>query len=320
MSRVLLSRCFAVGSKDMSTWVFGAERWDNLIYYALGGHKDAVVACFFESSSLDVRPRARPQSRRVPGHGRDGGAGPSPGSPRGCRALGGGRGLPVGGHPSPCTGRALAEGAGRRPVLSRPPALGVGCGPGCPAATCACPSVAVHAQPGRSPVCVAVRHPSGGPEAETPPGLEGRPAAEGGGGGRGRGGRGAGDHRPGAGRAGRGGPAGQSEVLPAGQVRPRPLGLSRGAPGGSRASEGPGGTGTRLFLCRSGRLRRAEPRARGSGASSGPRGSAVRAAACVARGSRAGPCDRPGPLLLLPPLCCPVNTGTFSTKKEILTT
>lgn len=30
------SRCFAVGSKDMSTWVFGAERWDNLIYYALG--------------------------------------------------------------------------------------------------------------------------------------------------------------------------------------------------------------------------------------------------------------------------------------------
>lgn len=39
----------------MSTWVFGAERWDNLIYYALGGHKDAIVACFFESNSLDVR-------------------------------------------------------------------------------------------------------------------------------------------------------------------------------------------------------------------------------------------------------------------------
>ncbi|XP_036099773.1 periodic tryptophan protein 2 homolog isoform X3 [Molossus molossus] len=48
------SRCFAVGSKDMSTWVFGAERWDNLIYYALGGHKDAIVACFFESGSLDL--------------------------------------------------------------------------------------------------------------------------------------------------------------------------------------------------------------------------------------------------------------------------
>ncbi|XP_012882812.1 PREDICTED: periodic tryptophan protein 2 homolog [Dipodomys ordii] len=48
------SRCFVVGSKDMSTWVFGAERWDNLIYYALGGHKDAIVACFFESNSLDL--------------------------------------------------------------------------------------------------------------------------------------------------------------------------------------------------------------------------------------------------------------------------
>ncbi|XP_069438086.1 periodic tryptophan protein 2 homolog isoform X3 [Ovis canadensis] len=48
------SRCFAVGSRDMSTWVFGAERWDNLIYYALGGHKDAIVACFFEASSLDL--------------------------------------------------------------------------------------------------------------------------------------------------------------------------------------------------------------------------------------------------------------------------
>lgn len=56
LSRCLYSRCFVVGSKDMSTWVFGAERWDNLIYYALSGHKDAIVACFFESNSLDVRP------------------------------------------------------------------------------------------------------------------------------------------------------------------------------------------------------------------------------------------------------------------------
>nr|AAI28481.1 Pwp2 protein [Mus musculus] len=48
------SKCFVVGSKDMSTWVFGAERWDNLIYYALSGHKDAIVACFFESNSLDL--------------------------------------------------------------------------------------------------------------------------------------------------------------------------------------------------------------------------------------------------------------------------
>lgn len=47
-------RCFAIGSKDMSTWVFGAERWANLIYYSLGGHKDVIVACFFEENSLDV--------------------------------------------------------------------------------------------------------------------------------------------------------------------------------------------------------------------------------------------------------------------------
>lgn len=52
-------RCFAVGSKDMSTWVFGAERWANLIYYALGGHKDAIVGCFFEESSLDVGTNCR---------------------------------------------------------------------------------------------------------------------------------------------------------------------------------------------------------------------------------------------------------------------
>uniref|UniRef100_A0A3B3DVN0 PWP2 small subunit processome component n=1 Tax=Oryzias melastigma TaxID=30732 RepID=A0A3B3DVN0_ORYME len=45
--------CFVVGSKDMSTWVFGAERWANLIYYSLGGHKDVVVGCFFEKDSLD---------------------------------------------------------------------------------------------------------------------------------------------------------------------------------------------------------------------------------------------------------------------------
>ena len=47
-------RCFVVGSKDMSTWVFGAERWENLIYYSLGGHKDIIVGCFFEKDSLDV--------------------------------------------------------------------------------------------------------------------------------------------------------------------------------------------------------------------------------------------------------------------------
>nr|XP_040037012.1 PWP2 small subunit processome component [Gasterosteus aculeatus aculeatus] len=48
------SKCFVVGSKDMSTWVFGAERWANLIYYSLGGHKDLIVGCFFEKDSLDL--------------------------------------------------------------------------------------------------------------------------------------------------------------------------------------------------------------------------------------------------------------------------
>ncbi|KAM9317501.1 periodic tryptophan protein 2 homolog [Gastrophryne carolinensis] len=48
------SKCLAVGSKDGSTWVFGAERWQNLIYYSLGGHKDAIVSCFFQEDSLDL--------------------------------------------------------------------------------------------------------------------------------------------------------------------------------------------------------------------------------------------------------------------------
>ncbi|KAM8977784.1 periodic tryptophan protein 2 homolog [Pelodytes ibericus] len=48
------SKCFAVGSKDMSTWVFGAERWQNLVYYSLGGHKDAIISCFFQQDSLDL--------------------------------------------------------------------------------------------------------------------------------------------------------------------------------------------------------------------------------------------------------------------------
>ncbi|XP_071988108.1 periodic tryptophan protein 2 homolog, partial [Engystomops pustulosus] len=48
------SKCFAVGSKDMTTWVFGAERWKNLVFYSLGGHKDAIVSCFFQEDSLDI--------------------------------------------------------------------------------------------------------------------------------------------------------------------------------------------------------------------------------------------------------------------------
>lgn len=53
------SRCFSVGSKDMSTWVFGVERWQNLVFYALGGHRDAIVACFFRQNSLDIYTLSR---------------------------------------------------------------------------------------------------------------------------------------------------------------------------------------------------------------------------------------------------------------------
>nr|XP_023648696.1 periodic tryptophan protein 2 homolog [Paramormyrops kingsleyae] len=48
------SKCFVVGSKDMTTWVFGTKRWANLVYYCLGGHKNAIVGCFFEQDSLDL--------------------------------------------------------------------------------------------------------------------------------------------------------------------------------------------------------------------------------------------------------------------------
>ncbi|MBN3304997.1 PWP2 protein, partial [Amia calva] len=48
------SKCFVVGSKDMTTWVFGAERWGNLVYYNIGGHKDVIIGCFFEEDSLDL--------------------------------------------------------------------------------------------------------------------------------------------------------------------------------------------------------------------------------------------------------------------------
>nr|XP_033797593.1 periodic tryptophan protein 2 homolog [Geotrypetes seraphini] len=48
------SKCFAIGSKDMSTWVFGAQRWANLVYYSLGGHKNCIVGCFFEANSLNL--------------------------------------------------------------------------------------------------------------------------------------------------------------------------------------------------------------------------------------------------------------------------
>ena len=38
----------------MNTRVYGAEKFDNLIVYSMGGHRDAVVGAFFEDNSLDV--------------------------------------------------------------------------------------------------------------------------------------------------------------------------------------------------------------------------------------------------------------------------
>ncbi|XP_030059627.1 periodic tryptophan protein 2 homolog [Microcaecilia unicolor] len=48
------SKCFVIGSKDMSTWVFGAKRWANLVYYSLGGHKNSIMGCYFEANSLNL--------------------------------------------------------------------------------------------------------------------------------------------------------------------------------------------------------------------------------------------------------------------------
>ncbi|XP_022092797.1 periodic tryptophan protein 2 homolog [Acanthaster planci] len=48
------SRVFAVGSKDMHTRVFAVSDTEQLIIYTLGGHKDCVVAVFFEENALDL--------------------------------------------------------------------------------------------------------------------------------------------------------------------------------------------------------------------------------------------------------------------------
>ncbi|XP_019625240.1 PREDICTED: periodic tryptophan protein 2 homolog [Branchiostoma belcheri] len=48
------SRAFAVGSKDMNTRVHAATALQNLAVYSFGGHKDAIVGCFFEHKSLDL--------------------------------------------------------------------------------------------------------------------------------------------------------------------------------------------------------------------------------------------------------------------------
>ncbi|ESP03657.1 hypothetical protein LOTGIDRAFT_198984 [Lottia gigantea] len=48
------SSAFCVGSKDMNTRVYGAERFTNLIVFVLGGHKGAIVGSFFLANSLNV--------------------------------------------------------------------------------------------------------------------------------------------------------------------------------------------------------------------------------------------------------------------------
>nr|XP_054754617.1 periodic tryptophan protein 2 homolog [Lytechinus pictus] len=53
------SKAFAVGSKDMNTRVFAVDDTDQLIVYSLAGHKDCIVACFFEQNSLDLYTMSR---------------------------------------------------------------------------------------------------------------------------------------------------------------------------------------------------------------------------------------------------------------------
>ncbi|XP_063970652.1 periodic tryptophan protein 2 homolog [Lytechinus pictus] len=53
------SKAFAVGSKDMNTRVFAVDDTDQLIVYSLAGHKDCIVACFFELNSLDLYTMSR---------------------------------------------------------------------------------------------------------------------------------------------------------------------------------------------------------------------------------------------------------------------
>ncbi|XP_029644445.1 periodic tryptophan protein 2 homolog isoform X2 [Octopus sinensis] len=48
------SRVLCVGSKDMSTRVYGAIRFKNLIIYTVGGHSDSIVGAFFEKDSMNL--------------------------------------------------------------------------------------------------------------------------------------------------------------------------------------------------------------------------------------------------------------------------
>ena len=51
---MLLSRVFAVGSKDMNTRIYPVARCPNISVYSLGGHSDVILSCFFAKNSLGV--------------------------------------------------------------------------------------------------------------------------------------------------------------------------------------------------------------------------------------------------------------------------
>ena len=48
------SKILIVGGKDMSARLYPVERIENFKNYALGGHTDVLIACFFERDSLDA--------------------------------------------------------------------------------------------------------------------------------------------------------------------------------------------------------------------------------------------------------------------------
>ena len=49
------SRVLVAGSRDMSSRVHATDFYKNLTCYVLGGHSEALVGCFFEKDSLNVR-------------------------------------------------------------------------------------------------------------------------------------------------------------------------------------------------------------------------------------------------------------------------
>ncbi|KAJ9599045.1 hypothetical protein L9F63_010502, partial [Diploptera punctata] len=53
------SKVLAVGSKDMSTKLYGMEKFANFRTYSLGSHTDSIVGCFFEKNSLDLTTVSR---------------------------------------------------------------------------------------------------------------------------------------------------------------------------------------------------------------------------------------------------------------------